>query len=313
MRQLSDYFREINKMGVPVATEILNYYDLSEEELRGPYYKRSGRCNCGKLLLFTLAGMAVAIPLALAYQLAINYIPFIYVNVLLTLGLGFCGGAMGVLILNKSKCRNFGIDMLVGLLLGTWMLWLSWGVLVSLLVKEIPIFAAMRPDMIMAVAGKVMEPGTNYLTIRSIEITGLGLITVWGIEALLILGTSLAAVLAMKSETTFCESCQKWTKRIFTSRHLQTCPDIEFICEKLESRDFAALLALEPVTTDTEYTLITIDSCDCGKTFLLTVSNDTITVDGKGNESVKKLEFLRNFYITQEEMNQISSTLKPAL
>jgi len=79
-------------------------------------YKPSGRSG---VMVFPalLVGMIVVAALAFVYQFLLEWIPIIYVNVLLTVGAGFAVVFIGVLICSFGHCRNRVLGFLVGVLL----------------------------------------------------------------------------------------------------------------------------------------------------------------------------------------------------
>ena len=81
-------------------------------------YKPSGGFGIA-LLPLILIGAAIAIGVAFVYQLLLNWIPLIYVNFLLTLGVGALLSFVAVTICFYGHCRNRMLGFLVGLLLAT--------------------------------------------------------------------------------------------------------------------------------------------------------------------------------------------------
>ncbi|WP_148618994.1 hypothetical protein [Mariniblastus fucicola] len=79
-------------------------------------YKPSG--GFGLMVLpALLVGMIVAVAISFLYQLLLNLIPFIYINVLLTVGAGFLLSIIGISICSWGHCRNRMLGFLVGLML----------------------------------------------------------------------------------------------------------------------------------------------------------------------------------------------------
>lgn len=70
-----------------------------------PVYRPSGKFGLSVLPL-TLLAVAVVVGIAYVYQLLLEWIPLIYINFLLTLGIGVVVGAIGTQIVNASKVRN---------------------------------------------------------------------------------------------------------------------------------------------------------------------------------------------------------------
>jgi hypothetical protein len=66
-----------------------------------------------------LIGMGVAVGAAFVYQLLLEWIPIIYVNFLLTLGVGVLLGMIGISVVTHGNCRNLIVALLAGLLIAT--------------------------------------------------------------------------------------------------------------------------------------------------------------------------------------------------
>ena len=79
-------------------------------------YKPSGRFGIIAFPL-VLVGIALAIALSFVYQLALHWIPLIYISFLVTFGLGIGLGMVGSKIVKFGKIRNIALAMLTGLLL----------------------------------------------------------------------------------------------------------------------------------------------------------------------------------------------------
>ncbi len=82
-------------------------------------------------MLGALVASAVSLPLAWLYAYAIYYIPFIYINVVLTVGLAFAVGMIVVHVMRGAKVRNgvaFGVAALLVTAVafyGHWAVWLG--------------------------------------------------------------------------------------------------------------------------------------------------------------------------------------------
>lgn len=79
-------------------------------------YKPSGGIGFLTWPLF-VAGLVVVLVLAYVYALLLELIPFIYVNALLTVGMGIAIGTIAAFIVKTGHCRNVFLAMLIGLLL----------------------------------------------------------------------------------------------------------------------------------------------------------------------------------------------------
>ena len=81
-----------------------------------PTYKASGRVGFLSLPLLILA-LVAAVLLAFVYQLALGWIPLIYVNFLATIGVGMALGYAGAWVVKQGKVRNALVAISIGILL----------------------------------------------------------------------------------------------------------------------------------------------------------------------------------------------------
>lgn len=80
-------------------------------------YRPSGRFRLGTLLL-TPAAMLAMVCAGFVYFLALKWIPLIYVNGLITVGIGALAGFIGGSAVRLGHCRNTMAAIVIGLLLG---------------------------------------------------------------------------------------------------------------------------------------------------------------------------------------------------
>jgi|GEM_PF-1231509 len=79
-------------------------------------YKPSGSVGL-KTWPVLVVGLVVVAVLAFIYAWLLELIPFIYVNALLTLGMGIAIGTVATLVINLGHCRNLILATLMGILL----------------------------------------------------------------------------------------------------------------------------------------------------------------------------------------------------
>lgn len=80
-------------------------------------YKPSGGFSMLTVIL-ALIGAAVFAGLAFVYQVLLYWVPLIYLNFLLTAGVGFSGGLIGMMCMKTGRCRNVSIALGMGLVIG---------------------------------------------------------------------------------------------------------------------------------------------------------------------------------------------------
>lgn len=92
------------------------------------YYKPSGKFSPISFVYLLLL-CAIAMPiLATIYAYLIWYIPFVYINFLITAGLGFAIGiAVWQIVIKLGKVRNYGLAILLALIAALAAYYFQWG------------------------------------------------------------------------------------------------------------------------------------------------------------------------------------------
>lgn len=222
------------------------------------YYKPSGKFSViGVLVVLGLGGLVGAI-LALIYGYLTEFNPFIYINILATVALGFGTGmavAMGVQI---GKMRSPAIALLLGLLVGGFTHYVGWVTWTHALLadagKDVWI---LNPAALIEVIQLLAQKGVWSL--KGSTPTGVFLYVVWSIETLIVVGFVAFASYSAASET-FCESCDVWTENQLTDIPLGMGLPTEEIKSKLESGNFLALKELGAMD-GLKYHTITLAAC----------------------------------------------------
>jgi len=180
---------------------------MSSEPLEA--YRHTGKFTWPGVLLPVLVAAAIAYPLGLVYSLLIGRIPFIYVNVLITLGYGLVFGWISGRLVQAGKVRNNALALLVGALAGIVGLYFDWNGHLRNIMQGGP--ALYSPGEVLGVIPFLYDHGSWGLKSGG-NVTGPALAAVWLAEALLIVG--LAAYLPWRfvNRTPFCEQDQVWLR-----------------------------------------------------------------------------------------------------
>lgn len=194
-----------------------SHFSHSTERVMAPeYYRHSGKVPLGGLLTTAIAGIGTAISLAFVYAYATNWIPFVYVNVLLTLGLG---GIVGILVAKAArggKLRNPGVVGLVGLISGLVALYVAWGADALARLgwpQEGSALSVFYPRFLWGYIQIFYAKGFWGIGKGNAGmISGIPLAIVWLIEAGIIVGLSTAAAWGDLLTVVFCEACNEWTE-----------------------------------------------------------------------------------------------------
>lgn len=123
------------------------------------YYEPSGRFSFLSFLYLFLISLTALPLLAFGYAYATYYIPFIYINFLLTAGLGFgVGFVTNLAVLRLGKVRNTTLAALLGFLAGFITLYIQWAVWINILYSEADVDLGvinliLAPDALFALMG----------------------------------------------------------------------------------------------------------------------------------------------------------------
>jgi hypothetical protein len=150
-----------------------------------PFYKHSGKFNPLIPLLALLAAVIAGIPLGLLYGSLMKWIPFIYLNVLITFGYGMAFGVLTVLLMKAGKVRNNFVAFLGGAGVGMIAWYFAWNGCIHSLADKAPWI--LSPMQIRDAADYLYTNGSWSIGFSGHEpITGIPLAIVWLIEGAMI-------------------------------------------------------------------------------------------------------------------------------
>jgi hypothetical protein len=253
-------------------------------------YRHSGKMPLIGIPLTVFLGAATAAVLGLVYSYIIVYDPIIYINMMCTLGFGYCIGLSVAKGVRLGKIRNPVLAGAYGLAFGLAGLYIAW--VADYWARVAFDLAAFDPDELKEYISWFYENGMWTIsnhgnggdTVKGIVLGG-----VWIVEASIIVG--FATVQAYKSVASipFCEPCNAWTKDNLGAARLKFNPEIQ---RRLAAGDLLALdEALAASGREDVFTQLDLHCCPkCDNSIFLSVCSMKTTVDKKGNrKSVKKI------------------------
>ncbi len=169
-------------------------------------YRHSGKFNPHGVVLPIVAAAVLGFPLGYVYAYGLRWIPFIYVNILLTFAYGFGFGWLTSRILKASHVRNTTLATLCGLGVGLIALYWEWDGHLHALFTGAPWF--FRPDQIVRGMGLLYKEGSWGF--HGTTVTGIPLALVWVVEAAIIVGVATAIPAVFVRDTPFCEQTRTW-------------------------------------------------------------------------------------------------------
>ncbi|MBC8085293.1 MAG: hypothetical protein H7Z21_19010 [Hymenobacter sp.] len=222
------------------------------------YYQPSNRFSVGGLLLLLAGGGLTAALLAVAYVYAVWYIPFIYVNFLLTVGFGLILGMVLSGLVKAGKLRNPGLAGILALVVGLVASYLQWAVYLMLMYHTTNVesfgrrlsvahtsFSAetllallAQPGTMLATMGAIAESGSWSLF--GVTPSGVFLYVIWLVEALIIVGATV--ILArVQADRPFSELAGEWAEEETLPTPVAYLDDPAAAKATLEAGDFSVL------------------------------------------------------------------------
>jgi hypothetical protein len=183
-----------------------------------PIYRHSGKTPLAGLTLATLAGLATAIVLGVAYSYAIVYCPIVYLNALLTF---LYGCAIGVVVSWAAKTghvRSRLMPSVIGVTCALIGLYVAWGT-DRIARFGIPPGGVTIPFELDELRGYIEffyangfwaigHGGAN----NNANVSGIFLAVVWFAEAVTILGGAAFVPWQRLSGLVYCEPCERWAQ-----------------------------------------------------------------------------------------------------
>ncbi len=277
------------------------------------YYEHSGNFSPVLLVLGALVASAVSLPLAWLYAYAIYYIPFIYINVVLTVGLAFAVGMIVVHVMRGAKVRNgvvFGAAALLVTAVAFYGHWAAW---LGIFSREsgLDIMASDVAQQPGAMWAAILEiNATGAWSLFGIEFSGTPLWGIWALEGAIIVGGGFLIAFGAFVDVPFCERCGSWCKKHPNVARVWHA-DPAAVVKAFESRDFETLQSFETVPHSKEvgrWFECDVETCStCGETNTLDVSLVQAGKDNDGDVSKDETEILSNLLLTKEEVAAIRS------
>ncbi len=302
-----------------------------------PTYKASGRVGFLSLPLLLLI-LVVAVVLAFVYQLALHWIPIIYVNVLATIGMGMALGYVGAWVVTKGKVRNVLVGISIGILLAVAGLGAKYYFQYQAMLDEATEFVMteknLREDQRVDLRKSLADGELTFLKhleFRAAQgwalgrgggngapIQGFFVYLVWAIEAGIIFYWAVRLPQRAASEP-FSEPLNTWASE---SDVVMTLPvnDESMVSKIRDSSTLDDLLQIPIPKTDTanQFAMYKVNSIP-GQEFedaYLTVSLLTITTNNKGEPVRNEKPIVRHAVLSASSRKQLvenASLLKEAM
>ncbi len=274
----------------------------------GNYYRHSGRFGILGLVYMLMFGAVGALVLGLVYAYADDYIPLVYLNLLLVVAYGCGVGACVHFGAKFGKVRNSQLLLLGGFIAGLMAEYTNWVWWVFAYSKqEVLVY---MPSDLWEVIQEVNEQGA--WSVFGNTPTGIELWAYWGLEALVIVGGSTAIAWLTLSSLPFCETCGRWADSKDTLSPLDAIAEPQKFKARLEARDYEAVKSLHKVPAGAAaYSEVVLQKCPaCAESNFLTIQAVTVTVDKKGKANRRTANVLQNLILSADAYRGIKAALQ---
>lgn len=286
-----------------------------------------------------LLGAALAIAMAYIYQLLLDWIPFIYISILLTIGAGIALSVIASTICSMGHCRNRLMGFMVGLLLAACFLnakfWFQYQSSIPEMRKYVALTLLESDDVTKEQADQLANAYieqeyhlSTHLKMRVENGWQLGragapvsdyfVYLVWIIEAGIIAFLSIAGALA-QTASPYSEKMSQWASE---EEHIMDLPitDEQMVVQINQATTVEQLLQIPIPRTDESDTFAVYKTNSIPGEELedayLTVDLVQISVNAKGEEERREMPLVKHAILTadnRKELIENASLLQEAL
>jgi hypothetical protein len=281
-------------------------------------YRHSGRIDAMTIPVGLVGGLVISVAMAWVYQLAVDWIPLIYVSVLCTLGFGFGFGFAMTFLLQKLNCRNRFVAGLLTLILAGVGLAASFGFAYLRTVGELAKENKMTTQEVREQYGfqryitKRVEAGWNigsHGRTNGSAMSGIMVWLIWLIEALIVIVGAVVVTVGALTDP-FCEECHDWlAKRVVGFRN--SVP-LEKLNAAVSEGTLAEVLAVEGGDAATPGVMeYSVYSCEgCSQKHYLSLTHKYSVTNSKGQQEAKSDTILQHAETDQSTLSRLESALK---
>ncbi|MCP4137904.1 MAG: hypothetical protein GY754_43480 [bacterium] len=267
------------------------------------YYQHSGKFSPLGIVLSLIFGTIAAVVASFIYAYALHYIPFIYLNFIITVGFGIVVGFAVGIGAHIGKIRNSSIVLGLAVTVGLAAVYIGWVAHFFVLSEQEVLFV--EPMILLQAMQALAVEGA--WSVASITPTGGFLYFLWFIEAAIILGGAVFMAWGQIASEPFCEKCNKWVEDPELVPFLEPVENVKMLVSNLESGNFKDLENLKMAGDDMEhFTQLELLKCSsCSRFTLLTVKDVTISYDDEGEQELDDEEIVENMIITPEVYDKL--------
>jgi len=272
------------------------------------YYQESGKNNPLSQLVAYISCVLLSLTLGYLYSVLIIFIPIVYLNFLITVGLGLTLGLILRFLVRITNYRNKKSKLILALVFGFLTNYFQWTVYILYAFNgEIPNFSyylsnlqwiALPTNFLEAV---VQINRTGLWSIFGIVFTGFGLTTIWIIESLIIMAGPLVAIYKTKAYP-FSELLNKWYPKYTLLKDFESVSAIGNMTRNLETDPLKSIQELK-YGSAYRHTKIHLFYLKDDPNQYLTFEN--VYVNNRGQGKKNSTIIINNFKIDKESAQKI--------
>ncbi len=278
------------------------------------FYRHSGRCGMWGVPVAAGVGVVTALVLGAVYAYGTNWIPFIYLNALLTVGFGLAVGAAVAWGARAGKIRSMPIAVMVGGVVGVLAIYFAWvfDPMARVEIVDQPIWDLQTLWAYMKLG---YDEGFWSIGQHGGEVKGVFLAGVWAVEAVIIIGVAALTVRGLLGTRPFCETCNRWTtvEKGVALLSLTGDEGVDAKLNRLMEGDLGALSEFYQ-GAESEPAVLRLDlaTCaDCPTCNYVTATLVRLVEKKKGEVSKQEQALLQNLELAPEDVEKVRSAGVP--
>jgi hypothetical protein len=250
------------------------------------HYRHSGTIPLSGLFPVLAGSLAAAVPLAAIYAYATVYIPFIYLNGLMSVGVGFGLGYLVFRLSKFGKIRDTTVPAVIAGVSALVTLYVAWGC--DMLARSgwnegyIPM-KAFSPQALSQYIAFYYENGMWTLGKSDNLVNGRFLGLIWAAEALILVGGAAYTAVKQMNSLAFCENCDAWTTVVKDFRRF-SIKGAESLLVQVRTGNARALAdAMPPEDNDGSFLRMNVRCCEsCSDSNYVDIDEIVMALDKHG-------------------------------
>jgi len=264
------------------------------------YYQPDSKAPPLGIAICLFLAIAVGLIGGLIYAYASWYIPFIYIQVILTAAFGFLIGFVMDWGFKWGKVRGFWNQKILALIAALIAFYCAWAIWEALVLEQSPFSLLLQPVAVWQTSRLF-----NTLGLWSISgdtpVTGTLLYVFWALEAAIIIGV---AFFKADESRPFSVAGNNWAKETKLFSRLPMAEPTQFK-NALEAKNYDELLALERGDESTHHTKLIMYDCEGSDDYFLHVQLVVFEANNDGKMEAKPYDVTKFIRLEPEIAKQL--------